>query len=307
MSVITLTGDNDYARHNALTEIIALFSSEYSDLALERLDGEDAEFTRIMEAVSSVPLLASKKMVLLSNPSKNKEVGERINDLLGAVIDSTELVVYEPKFDKRSTLFKSLKKSSDFRDFANLDLPELTKWLVSEVRQYGAELAQPEARYLIERVGQNQQLLASEAEKLSLVGGKISRQQITDMTEATPQSTIFQLLDAALAGKTSLAIEIFDEQRNMKVEPQQIIGMFAWQLHIMALMKTAGKRSADQVAREAKISPYVAGKTKTLVANMTLGKLVQILDNLLDIDRRSKRSSIDLDDALKVFIIGLGQ
>jgi len=303
--IVTITGDNHYARSRALHELVEAFVAAESDLALERLDGEDAEFVRIQEALTSVPFLANKKMVVLSSPTKNKEFVERAADLLQQLPDTTDAVLYEPKFDKRSSLYKFLKKESDFREFGELDLPALTRWLVEEAGRHGATLSQPEARYLVERVGQNQQLLANEVEKLSLHGGAITRQRITELTEATPQSTIFQLLDAALAGQTKRALQIYDEQRAMKVEPQQIIGMFAWQLHIMALMKTAGQRSVDQAAREAKISPYVAGKTASLVRGMTLGQLVQILDELLDIDRRSKREALDLDDALKLFILNL--
>ncbi|MCA9324987.1 DNA polymerase III subunit delta [Candidatus Saccharibacteria bacterium] len=305
--IATITGENQYARSRALHAAIQSFVEAEGDLALERLDGEDAEFVRIQEALTSLPFLANKKMVVLSSPSKNKTFVEQFEGLLQQVPDTTDLVLYEPKFDKRSSLYKFLKKSSDFQEFSDLDLPALTRWLVAEAENFGATLEQPEARFLIERVGQNQQLLASEVEKLSLVGGQISRQQITELTEATPQSSIFQLLDAALAGRAKQALQMYDEQRAMKVEPQQIIGMFAWQLHIMALLKTAGDRPADQVARQAKISPYVAGKTASLVRNMTLGRLVQILDELLDIDRRSKREALDLDDALRLFILDLGQ
>jgi DNA polymerase-3 subunit delta len=307
MPTIVITGENEFARRQALHGLVASFVDSESDLALERLDGEEADFVRIMEAVTSVPFLANKKMVLLSSPAKNKEVTERITELLEAVPDTTELVLYEPKFDKRSVLYKTLKKASDFREFGELDLPALTRWVSEEATSHGAELKQPEARYLVERVGQNQQLLAAEIEKLSLTGGRITRDKITELTEGAPQSTIFQLIDAALSGNAKRAIALYDEQRAMKVEPQQIIGMFAWQLHIMALVKTAGNRGADQIARDARISPYVAGKTQTLVAHMTLGRLVQILDELLDIDRRGKREALDLDDALKLFIITLAQ
>lgn len=304
---MTITGDNEFARRQALSRLVSEFTVAEGDLALERLDGEEADFARLMEAVVSVPFLANKKMVILAAPSKNKEVNERITELLEAVPDTTDLVFYEPKFDKRSGLYKALKKQADFREFTELDFPALTRWLIEEAKRRGAELKQPDARYLIERVGQNQQLLASEIEKLSLANPVISKDQITELTEAAPQSSIFQLLDAALAGNAGRAVKLYDEQRSMKVEPQQIIGMFAWQLHIMALVKAAGERGADQIAGQAKISPYVVGKTKALVGGLTLSRLREIIDELLSIDRRGKRQNLDLDAALKLFIIDLAQ
>jgi DNA polymerase III delta subunit len=101
------------------------------------------------------------------------------------------------------------------------------------------------------------------------------------------------------------AVAMFDELRALRVEPQQIIAMFAWQLHIMALMKTAGSRGADEVAREAKISPYVAGKSRSLVQQLSLPDILRMITDLLDIDARSKREAIDLDEALGFYIISL--
>jgi DNA polymerase-3 subunit delta len=305
MPVITITGDNDFARSQALKSLVGDFIKAESDLALERLDGETTEFVRIQEALTSVPFLANTKMVVLSSPTKNKEFAEQAESLLQALPDTTQLILHEPKFDKRSSLYKLLKKQTDFREYSAVDGPALAKWLTEMAKAQGASLTLGDARYLIDRLGPHQQLLASEIEKLSIAGGSITRERIDALTDPAPQSTIFQLLDAALAGKAKQAIAIYDEQRALRVEPQQIIAMFAWQLHIMALMKTAGSRGADEVAREAKISPYVAGKSRSLVQQLSLPDILRMITDLLDIDARSKREAIDLDEALRFYIISL--
>ncbi len=283
------------------------FIDAEGDLALERLDGETTDFVHIQEALTSVPFLTNKKMVVLSAPSKSKVFAERVEQLLQGLPDTTELILHEPKFDKRSSLYKLLKKQTDFREYAVIDGSALAQWLVQTAKGQGASLSLTDARYLIDRVGQNQQTLASELEKLSLLGIGIDRKRIDRLTEPAPQSTIFQLIDAALAGKAKQAIALYNEQRALKVEPQQIIAMFAWQLHIMALVKTAGSRSPDEVARQAKISPYVAGKSRTLVQHIPISHLSQMISDLLDIDTRSKREAIDLDEALRYFIISIAQ
>lgn len=303
MTTITVTGENDFARSNELHKLVSDFVAAEGDLALEQLDADDVEFVRIQEAVTSLPFLANKKMVVLRSPGKSKEFAEQAETLLVGLPETTEFILHEPKFDKRSSLYKLLKKQTDFREFNALDGAGLQRWAVEQAKKHGASLASNEARYLIERVGQNQQLLASEIEKLSIIGGTIDRARIEQLTEATPQSSIFQLIDAAVRGDTRQALKLYDEQRTMKVEPQQIIAMFAWQLHVMAVVKTANERPSDQIAREAKLNPYVVGKTATLARNMPMQNLLQKIDDLLLIDLRSKRESLDLDAALQHFIL----
>jgi DNA polymerase-3 subunit delta len=307
MPAITLTGENDFARSGELAKRVSAFVKSEGELALERVDGEDTDYLRMHEALTSLPFLANKKMVVIYNPGKSKDFAEHAEELIRELPETTDLILYEPKFDKRSSVYKLLKSKTDFKDFKALDEATLARWASEQAKVRGARLGTADARYLVERIGLNQQIVGNEVEKLSLLGGDIDRERIDAMTDETPQSTIFQLIDAAMNGRIDRALKLYDEQRSMKVEPQQILSMFAWQLHAMALVKAAGERSPDAIAKEAKMSPYVASKTAALVRGIGLSRLVQLIRGLAQIDLRSKREALDLDEALKYYIVVLAQ
>jgi DNA polymerase-3 subunit delta len=166
-------------------------------------------------------------------------------------------------------------------------------------------LSASDARFLAERVGANQQSLVHELEKLLLYEPNITRASIELLTEATPQSTVFQLLEAAFAGNKKRALELYAEQRVQKVEPQQIIAMLAWQLHIVALAKTAGQRTPDTAAKEAKVSPFVFKKSAAIARRLSLTELKKLIADLLKIDWRLKRESIDADEAVQNYLLAL--
>ena len=304
--IVTLSGPNDFLRQDALDKIVADFVVEHSDMALERVDGSEAEFQKIYDALTSLPFLASKKLVVLRSPSVNKEFVEKAETLLKNLSESTELVLIELKFDKRSSLYKLLKKVTDFREFDELDTNSLARWLTERAKEQGREITPPDARFLVERVGLNQQMLASELDKLLLYDSKISRQNIELLSEPTPQSTIFELLDAALAGNSKKALELYDEQRALKVEPLQIVAMLAWQLHVLALIQAAGSRSASQVASEAKLNPYVVNKSFSIAKRLSPVQIKTLVKDLLTLDVRLKSESIDPDEALKFYLLNAG-
>jgi DNA polymerase-3 subunit delta len=305
MSITVLTGDNSYMLQAELHRLIAEFVAEHTDMALEQLDGEEAEFDRLRESLQSLPFLASKKLVVLRSPSANKQFVEAAQDLLTELPETTDVIIVEPKLDKRQSYYKFLKKQPGFHEFSQMDVPRLAKWLVDQAAAQGRTLESKDATYLIERVGANQQLLANEVEKLGLYDKVITKRTINELTERAPQSTIFELLDAALAGKRKRALELYQEQRVMKVEPQQILALLGWQLHIMALVKTAGERDPSQIASEAKINPFVVRKTQGIVRNMTLAELKALIHEVLTLDIRLKSESIDADEALQNLIISL--
>lgn len=319
--IITLTGANSFGLGAELRALVAGFVKEHGDLALEQLDGTEVDFGRIQEALTSLPFLASKKMVVLRDPSKSKQFLEQAEQLFSELPETTEVIAVEPKLDKRLAYYKYLKKGTDFREFNELDLNGLAQWLVQAAKAKDGSISLADARYLVERVGANQQLLSNELEKLllyadrhpeqsegsqeSLQISKVTWADIDLLTDPTPQSKIFDLLDAAFAGNTKRTLELYAEQRAQKVEPQIIISMLTWQLHQVALVKAGGQRSVDEVAREAKVSPYSLGKSGRIASKLTLAELKHLIGGLLTIDTRSKRESIDLDEALQHYLLML--
>jgi DNA polymerase III delta subunit len=148
-------------------------------------------------------------------------------------------------------------------------------------------------------------LLSNELEKLLLYDPKITRQTIDLLTEPTPQSTIFQLLEAAFAGNPKRALELYAEQRALKVEPAQIVAMLAWQLNILAIIKTAGNHSPDAVAKEAKLNPFVVQRSQSIARKLSLIQLKKLVSDLLKIDVATKRTNIDPDEALQHYLLTL--
>jgi DNA polymerase-3 subunit delta len=305
---VTITGSNSLLRRAELDKLAAAFVAEYGDMAVERLDGEEASSDRMREALNSLPFLSARKLVILRDPSHQKAFAEAIDVVLADMSDATtDVIFYEPKLDKRLSYYKTLKKQTDFREFGDLDSGALARWAVDFAAEQGGTLAPTDARFLIDRVGLNQQLLQQEILKLVAYDDHITRQTIELLTEPMPQSTIFELLEAAFAGKTDRAFALYREQRALKVEPQAIIALLGWQLHILAVIKAAGTRTADEIAKEAKINPYVVRKSQGIARRLTLARLRQLIADLLALDMQLKRSAIDADDGLQLFLLRLSK
>lgn len=303
--ITTFTGANSFGLQRELRQLVDAFVAEHGDLALERLDAEETDVARIGEALTSLPFLASRKLVILRASSTNKQFVEKFEQLLSGVPDTTDVILLEPKLDKRLAYYKFLKKNTDFREFPELDTGGLARWLADAAKAAGGSLTAPDARYLVERVGAHQQLLSNELEKLLLHNPKITRENINELTEATPQSTIFELLEAAFAGNHRHTLQLYAEQRALKVEPPQIIAMLAWQLHVLALLKAAGDRSVDAVARESRLSPFVLRKSQGIARKLNTTQLKKLIADLLEIDVASKRSALDVDEALQNYLLRL--
>ncbi len=305
--ITVLTGENSYLLKAESKRLIAGFVAEHTDMGLERLDGEEASYDRMREALESLPFLAGKKLVVLQKPSANKEFLDKAAELLADVPATTDVLIIEPKPDKRTAYYKFLKKAAELKTFNELDENGLARWAAEQAKERGGVLSSSDARYLVQRVGASQELISNELDKLLNYDPTVSRQTIDLLTDPTPQSTIFELLDAAMTGKTKRALELYEEQRAMKVEPQQILAMLAWQLHALAVVKVAAGKDAATIAKEAKLNPFVVRKTQNLARQMSSQQIKRLVRHTLELDIRLKSQPIDADEALQNLLIRIDE
>jgi DNA polymerase-3 subunit delta len=301
--VTTLTGANGFSLQSELERLVIEFVEVYGDIAVERLDGKEADFDRIRESLQSTPFLATRKMVVLRNPSANKSYLEQAGELLKELPESTDVVLIEQTIDKRLSYYKLLKTVTKFQEYDELDQRNLEQWSIGRSQAQAGTLSTTDARFLVERVGMNQQRLAHELEKLLLYDPMITHETILLLTEPTPQSTIFELLESAFSGNTKRALSLYRDQREQKVETAQIIAMLTWQLRVLAYIKTAAGRSIDAISKEAKLNPYIVRKSQTAAGRISFDNLKQLIADLVLIDMRSKLERIDLDEVLQLYLI----
>ncbi len=301
--VITLTGNNDYDIQAELNKLISAFVEHHNSMAVEMIDAAEATFQRIYDAFTGISLLSNQKLVVLMNPTSNVEYMSKSQTLLDVTKGSVEIIIVEKKIDKRSGFYKFLKQSTDFREFHTLDKRDLPNWLCNIVAQRGGRLSSQDASLLIERVGVNQERLSNEVDKLLLYEAQITKSTINLLTTPDAQGTLFELLDSAFTGDAGRTIKLYTEQRLQKVEPQQIIAMLAWQIHVFALIKSAGTLSADQIASKSGVNPYVIRKSYSTAKHLSVNKLKAITNKLSDLDVRIKSININPDDALQLFLL----
>ncbi len=303
--ITTITGDNDFQRTEILKQLTTDFVEEYGDMALEQFDGEDSTFAQMLGGVQSLPFLATKKLVVLREPNKQKEFVDNVSDIIAAADETTDVIIYEPKLDRRSVYYKTLLRETNLKDCKELDSRGLEGWAKSYASKMGGVISAGDVDFLVQRIGTNQQLLKSELDKLLSYDSKITRSSIELLTEPLPQSTTFDLLDAAFAGQKEKVMNLYREQRLLKVEPQVIVGLISWQLHALALVKSTGSSNVDEIAYKTGQKPFVIRKALGLVKNKSFADIKKLIGDLAELDLMSKRSSIDADEALQLYLLKL--
>lgn len=300
--ISVVSGSNFSAIKEYVKKQTKKFVNEHDDLALEKISAEEANSEQIFSAVESVPFLSNKKMVVLEGLSYHKELVEDLDKFFARVNDAVNLIIVETKPDKRSAYYKRIKKLDNFIEFNDLDQASLAKQLINNAKENSADITFANANYLIDRIGQNQLLLEKEILKLAAFDPNITRENIDLLTKQNPQSSIFNLLDSVFSGRLDQSLKLYDEQRAQGVEPSNILGMLAWQLHIVAMISAARGKSNEEISKIGKVNPFVVQKSRSIAEKLGPVKLQQLLDDLVELDLNFKTTSMNQDTALKNLI-----
>ena len=279
-----LTGSNGHAIIAALNAQKSAFIKQYGEAGVEVLNADQIQPEQLASLLMGATLFASNRLVVIRNLSENKTLSESLLGMLETIPAEVEVVLVEKQLDKRTVFYKTLKQKADFQEFTELDEYQAVKWVEETVKMQHGAIDRVAAQLLVQSVGTDQLRLQHEIEKLLAYDTTISQKTIAELVEANHRDTVFQLLELALSGKTNQAIAVLSGLEQAHEDPFQITNMLIWQTHILAVVHSAQSESDSEIAKQAKVNPFVVRKTKQLALRMTASKLRSILEGVAQCD-----------------------
>lgn len=253
--ITLLTGENSFEVARALRRIRAAF-----DGTVEQVDGSELEVRQLPDLLMGGTLFSDKRMVVIKGLSENKSVWNSLVDWIPRVSDDVHLVVVEAKPDKRTVVYKDLKKVADVQEFAawtDRDSAKAEQWLAGEAKAMGMELDRKSIQTLVRRVGVDQWSLYHEMEKLAVLE-TVDAAVIEQLVEAAPTENVFNLFDAALRGQARDVKEMILVLQATE-DPYKVFGLLSSQVFQLAALAVSDKPSAE-VAADIGAHPFAMGK-----------------------------------------------
>ena len=174
----------------------------------------------IITACETLPMMDARRLVLVresalltAGRSRDEATeAERLAAYIGRVPETCCLVFYcSGGIDKRKKLAQTLTKTAFVVQFDPLDDLELARWMRQALKGYGKTLSAEDAQFLSFTSGRDLTMLSREIEKLVSFAGdraQITRADIEQVATKTLECTVFNMVDAILAGKEEQAFAL---------------------------------------------------------------------------------------------------
>lgn len=224
--------------------------------------------------------------------------------------DLPKLVFFEQSaVDKRSKLYKYIKKHGQVIESSHLDDSALRTWLQKQLRERNITATSQVQTLLLERVGDNQHILLSELDKLQLFLRADSRSQleIADcelVSYVDREHQIWALLDAVSARNRPQLMSEFQKLYHGEEDFQYLLTMLAKQLKILYLLKDPSI-SRDEIVSEFKIHPFTLTKAGKYLHKFELATIKMLFRKLFDLDLAVKQGKIEPGLGLNLFLLSI--
>lgn len=324
--VILLYGPDTFRSQEKLRELKKKFlrNVEGGSLNLKELDGEKITFADFKKEISTVSFLAKKRMVILKNlisKSKNKDLQKDIISYLKNYdMQDNILLFWEEEKNEKELLAKFLtdgykktakKSEQNFiykQEFELLKGLNLKNWIIKSVKEKGGAINASAVTMLMERIASDLWQMDNELEKLVSYDKNITEENIRKFVKTRDDENIFNLTDAIGSKNRKLALKLLSEQLRAGVNINYIITMLARQFKLLLEVKDhknkfSGYVSAQALSRDLKIHSFVASKLLAQEKLYSMETLKNIYSQILDIDFKSKTTSLDIELLLDVLIV----
>lgn len=259
--ILFFYGPNSYMARQQIARLTTDYVKKSgSNLGLERIDGAKTKPEEIQAALQATPFLANSRLVIVEDLGANKPIAPKVEKLLEGIPATTVAIFYDPHVDQRTTYFKTLKAAGKTVHFEALSTAKLHQWINREVEEQGGAIERPAIGRLLDLAGDDQWRLSNEIAKLAAYRNPITVAAVNEQVEESHTETIFTLVEAMTAGRADQALKRYHQLRSDGENEVYMLSMVIWQLRNLLVAKAAGKTTPPQLARDAKISPYVAGK-----------------------------------------------
>jgi DNA polymerase-3 subunit delta len=239
----------------------ALAEREGGASGVELLEGDDATPQAAAAALNAMTFAMGHRVVIVDAAERfsEKDVKEHLVAALADIPPATTIAFFGRE-EGRAKVPKALvtaveKAGGDVREEGTLKAKELPSWLQAEARRLGVELERDAARALVGQVGDRQQRLLREVEKLAIEHGPGAQVTLEDVEGGAAHSAerqVWAFVDALAAGEERRATASFLTLRGQGEAIPRLVPLMA--RRVRDVLSVAARMEAGEAAADIKAS-----------------------------------------------------
>jgi DNA polymerase-3 subunit delta len=281
------------------TRLRAMAESESGAGGVELLEGEACTPDAVAAALCAMTFALGRRFVIADGVERWKEADVQVvaDAMKGMDPDGLTVAFFgreEGRYKVPAALHKIVEAAGgQIAEEGSVKPRELPRWLIARAAELGVELDQQGARALVAHVGDRQQRLQRELEKLALehgAGARLGADEVNESSASSAERKTWTLADALVAGDERAATRALVELRQQGERvPGLLYGMVRRLRDALAIAEAlAAGQPAAEVKKGLRMPSFAADRLVSDVAKRDVDAFRRALELMADLELESR-------------------
>lgn len=287
----------------------ALAEERSGAAGLELLEGEAADPDAVAATLGAMTLGMARRFVIVDGAQRWKD--SDLDALVAALshLDTDTTVAFFAREDTRAKAPARLHRAvteagGDVSAETSAKPWELPRWVAARAREQGLEMESGAAKALVAQVGERQQRLLRELEKLALAlgpGARVGPEDVEELAASSAQRKAYSLADAVVARDGAAMVRLYLELRAGAERLPGLLGTITRRVRdaLEVVGRLEAGEPAAQVKRSLRMPPRAADRFVEHSRRADRDVLRSALGHLADLELDSRGGRpLELEDTV---------
>jgi DNA polymerase-3 subunit delta len=263
--IYLLYGEERYLKKQYTERLRNALCAEGDQMNTHFYSGKDIPIGEIIDLAETMPFLAERRVIFISDSGLFKSGGEKLAEYLNAPSETAYFIFTESEIDKRSKLFKAVQSNGYAAEFTVQDEQTLKKWIAGVLGRDGKKITENTVQLLLQKTGTDMENIQMELEKLvcyCMDKEIVTAEDVEAICTTRISNHIFDMVNAIADGRRREALQLYYDLLALKEPPMRILFLIARQCNLLMQVKEMRSHGYDSKAIAPKIGvpPFIAGK-----------------------------------------------
>lgn len=306
--VYLLMGEEVYLRNQYRKRLRDALIDPEDTMNAAFFEGKGINPKEVIDLAETMPFFADRRVIELRDSGFAKNACPELADYIPEIPDSTCIILTESEVDKRSRVYKAVKKEGRVVEFKRQNERTLTSWVLQTLNKEGKNITEDTMRVFLGRTGTDMQNIERELEKLlcyTMGRAVITTADVEAVCTEQTENRIFDMIQAITEQNQRKALDLYADLLVMKEPPMRILYLITRQFNQLLLLKNLSEQGMDrsEMAKKAGIPPFALGKYQAQCRKFTSAQLLQTIQDCVDAEERVKTGRMGDQISVELLIV----
>lgn len=306
--IYLLHGEEAYLVRQYRDRLLTAMLGGGNPMNVNRYEGKGVSVPEIIDMAETLPFFADRRVILLENTELCKAGGDKLSEYLKQPAESSSFILVERDVDKRSSLYKTIKKYGYAAEFGRQDAKTLERWVLGILKKENKQIAQQTLQLFLEGCGDDMENIRKELEKLlcyTLEKDVITAEDVANICVPQIQNLIFDMITAIANGNSDQALKLYYDLLALREPPMRILALVGRQFNMLLQVKELAEKGYPQtlIAEKVGLHGFVAGKYMRQASGFKVSFLKQALEDCARADHDIKSGKIGERLSVELLIV----